>query len=296
MATQLMADLPKERVTVARPFAHCGVDYAGPFKISAYRGRGTKVELNAYAAIFVCFASKAVHIELVSDLSAKACLAAFDRFFARRVHVRHMHSDNGTNFKAANRELREAIETWQTSEIINHVSTRGVEWQFNTPLASHQGGLWERAVRSMKYHLKRIVGVQVLTFEELYTVLVRIEAALNSRPLTALSEDPTDMTALTPGHFISGGQIVRPLGPKVADVPINRLDSWETMHKVEQQFWQRWSADYLNELQKRNKWAQPTANVKVGDLVFLRNDNLPPELIRNVRVRTKIGENGKPVK
>lgn len=179
MATQLMADLPSTRVQISRPFEHCGVDYAGPFKIEAYRGRGTKVELSAYVAIFVCFTTKAVHLELVGNLSAKAFLAAFDRFFIRRQHVKHMYSDNGTNFVAANKELRAAIETWNSSEVINYLSAKNIEWHFNTPLASHQGGLWERAVQSMKYHFRRIMAEHVLTFEEMYTVLVRIEAADN---------------------------------------------------------------------------------------------------------------------
>lgn len=311
MATQLMADLPAGRVTISRPFNHCGVDYAGPFKLSAYRGRGTKVELSAYVAIFVCFASKAVHLELVGDLSAKAFLAAFDRFTARRPHVEFMYSDNGTNFVAANKELRHAIDTWKSNEIIEQVSAKGITWRFNTPLASHQGGLWERAVQSMKYHMRRIIQCQTLTFEEMYTVLVRIEAALNSRPLTTLSDDPTDSTALTPGHFLTGGQIIRPLGPKVADIPLNRLSSWEQMHKIEQEFWNRWSVDYLHQLQQRNKWQRPSENIEVGELVYIRSDNTPPgqwargriidtypgrdQLVRSVRVRTENGEYDRPI-
>lgn len=311
MATQLMADLPSERVTISRPFAHCGVDYAGPFKISSYRGRGAMVEVSGYVAIFVCFASKAVHLELVGNLTAKAFLSALDRFIIRRQHVRHMHSDNGTNFVAADKELRATLETWNSSEVMNHLSAKNIEWHFNTPLASHQGGLWERAVQSMKYHFRRIMSEHVLTFEEMYTVLVRIEAVMNSRPLTTLSDDPTDMTAITPGHFIVGGQMLRPLGPKVANVPMNRLSSWETMHRIEQDFWNRWSNDYLTELQQRNKWFRTSDNLKLGDLVYVRNENVPPcewargrivnvypgrdQLVRNVRVRTEKGEYDRPI-
>lgn len=126
-----------------------------------------------------------------------------------------------------------------------------------------------------------------------------------------MSDDPTDMTAITPGHFIVGGQIIRPLGPRVANVPMNRLSSWEVLHNIEQNFWDRWSSDYLTELQQRNKWFRPNGNMKLGDLVYVRNENVPPcewargriinvypgkdQLVRNVRVRTEKGEYDRPI-
>lgn len=182
--TQRMADLPSARVKAARPFANCGVDYAGPFKLKSFTGRGAKVRGTAYVVVFVCMVSKAVHLELASELTSQAFLAALDRMILRRNHVENLYSDNGRNFVGAANELDKVYRAWQTKDVIDDLAVKGITWHFNTPLAPHHGGLWEAAVKSFKHHLYTTVGNGAFTFEELYTILVRIEAILNSRPLT----------------------------------------------------------------------------------------------------------------
>lgn len=188
------------------------------------------------------------------------------------------------------------------SEIVK----RNITWVFNAPYAPHQGGLWEATVKSMKYHLKRIIDERALTYEEYATVLARIEAVLNSRPLTALTDEPTDCNALTPAHFLIGEAIRLPLGAPVKTLPDNRLQAWERLHKIHQLFCEAWQKDYLPAMQLRNKWRDPQRSLAVGDLVYLMDDQLPPgqwllgrisetypgqdALVRNVRIRTKNGE------
>lgn len=108
-----MGDLPKNRIAVTHPFTHVGVDYAGPVQMRVSRGRGQK-SFKGYIAVFVCMASKAVHLEAVSELSTEAFMAALRRFFARRGKSAHIYSDNGTNFvgaaKKIEKEYAEAIK------------------------------------------------------------------------------------------------------------------------------------------------------------------------------------------
>lgn len=303
---QLMADLPPDRVQLSRPFAYCGVDYAGPVRIKARSGRGAYVEELGYMALFVCLAIKAVHIEVVADATTQTFLAALDRFIARRGNVKGMRSDNASYFVCAVKELEMAIQQWNHKELHAEIIKRGITWRFNTPLAPHQGGIWEANIKAFKYHFKRALGDTILTYEQLATLATRIEAVMNSRPMTALADDPSEMTALTPAHFLHGEQLIRPLGPRVIGIPANRLTSWQRITQMEQQFARRWQKEYLYTLQRRNKWYRKERDMEVGDLVFVRDDYLPPGqwmigrvlelfpgkdgLIRNVRIKTRKGE------
>jgi hypothetical protein len=105
-----MGNLPNHRVQPARPFATTGVDYAGPFYVREIRGRGKKLS-KAYIALFICFVTKAIHIELVMDLTTQEFLGALRRFISRRGHPHNLYSDNGTNFVGANNELNELSKT-----------------------------------------------------------------------------------------------------------------------------------------------------------------------------------------
>lgn len=249
---QLMGDLPARRVTPSsRSFVHCGLDYAGPVHIRSSSGRGVKSK-KAYIALFVCLASRAIHLELVGDYSTAAFLDAFSRFCARRGLPESMYSDNGTTFVGADKELQPAYHAaLQDKDFLNATASDKINWHF--PSAPHFGGLWEAGVRSVKYHLRRILKENTLTFEEFTTLLCKIEACLNSRPLAPLKDTPDDYETLTPGHFLIGSALNVNPEPSLLNVNENRLSRWQRVRQLTERFWKLWQNDYINTLQQRVK-------------------------------------------
>ncbi|KAJ0172877.1 hypothetical protein K1T71_011053 [Dendrolimus kikuchii] len=271
----IMADLPAPRVTPSRPFTHAGVDFTGHFDIKANKGRGVRTH-KGYVAVFVCLSTKAVHLELVSDLSTPGFLAAFRRFCARRGTPSHVYSDNGTNFVGANRLLKKEYQEIAQSinrDFFNNIKEYNIQWTFNAPAYPSAGGLWEAAVKSFKYHLRRVIGEQKLTYEEFITLLHQIEACLNSRPLITVNENSSDI-CLTPGHFLIGDTLLS--RPQTDSGNINLTTRWRMIQAMNKDIWKAWSSDYLKQLQARTKWRTPTKNIEVEDIVLVKEENLPP--------------------
>lgn len=272
-----MGNLPQTRVAPARPFINTGVDYCGPFLIH-YRIRG-KRPTKAYIAVFCCFATKAVHLEVVSDLSTEAFIGALKRFIGRRGRCQNIYSDNATNFIGARNQLSELSESIYSKKgqeaIMSSTSSKGIQFHFIHPRAPHFGGLWEAAIKSAKHLLLRSVATATLTQEELETVVIEIEAILNSRPLTPLSNDPDSIEALTPGHFLIGEALTSQVDSQAIPMKTSELSHWKLVSRLKQEFWERWTTEYLNELQQRNKWKTQFVNLKTGDMVIIKEDNSP---------------------
>ncbi|XP_043461792.1 uncharacterized protein LOC122506254 [Leptopilina heterotoma] len=275
--TQLMGQLPNERINVSKPFSFTGLDYAGPFYILSSKGRGIK-SYKGYVCLFVCLCSRAIHLELVSDYETKSFLAAFKRFTSRRGVCTKLWSDNARNFIGAARELRQlfigATEIFTT--VAEELAKQETTWSFIPPHSPHFGGIWEAGIKSVKHHLRRVVGETRMTFEELSTVLCQIEACLNSRPLYPNTADANSISAITPGHILTGGPIVSVPEPTLSDLNDHPVDRWKLITKMRDDFWNRWSCEYLSHLQQRSKWLFETNAVKIGDVVLIKEDNLPP--------------------
>lgn len=274
--TPMLGNLPANRIEASLPFIFTGVDYAGPFMIRDKKGRGFKLQ-KAYICLFVCYSSKAIHLELVSDLTKEAFIASLRRFVSRRGRPAEIHSDNGTNFVGANNELQELSKFLQQAQepIVQNLAQDGIKWKFIPPHSPHFGGLWEAGVKSAKFHIKRVMGNAQLTFEEFYTLLTQIESVLNSRPLTPMSSDPNDLLPICPSHFLIGRSLTSVVNPDVRHIPDNRLSNYQRLQQLQQHFWQRWSREYISELQARRKNTHDRGTVKLGDLVLIKDDNTP---------------------
>lgn len=213
-------------------------------------------------------ATKAVHLELASDMTSSTFIAALNRMIARRGIPKNIYSDNGTNFVGANRELKKEFKPHSTfgDNTLEKISHLEITWHFNSTLWPNAGGLWEAAVKSMKKHLKRTIGEQKLTFEELTTLLTRIEACLNSRPLLALTEDPEDIgTVLTPGHFLIGEPLLTLPQQDLTDEKCPKT-RWQLTTKLLQSFWKTsiQHSSSTNMLQMAETNRKPTARRHCG--------------------------------
>ena len=277
-STQLMGELPQARSSPAPTFSQVGVDFAGPISLKLGHTR-KPVIVKAYIGLFVCLVTKAVHIELVSDLSTDAFLAAFRLFVAQRGYPTDVHSDNGTNFIGAKRELVDLYTLLRRKDsqesLCQYFSQNHVRWHFIPGLAPHFGGLWEAAVKSAKILLRKILGTQTLTVEEYDLVLSDVEATLNSRLLCVLNSLPEDgMEVLTPGHFLIGRPLTAPPQRPVEELQLSARKRWNLCQKLHHEFWHRWQQEYLHTLQKRNKWSDPQHNLRIGDVVLIKDQDL----------------------
>lgn len=273
-ASQLMGSLPKERITEARVFSNVGIDFCGPFQIKQSRIRKSIIS-KGYVLIFVCFSTKAIHMELASDLTTECFLSCLKRFISRRGLPANIYCDNGSTFKGANNKLNELYNSKDVDKIVNTTSKKGIKFNFIPSYSPVFGGLWEAGVKSAKYHFKRVIGQSALTYEQFNTVITEVEAILNSRPLTPFSSDPTDFTYLTPGHFLIGCPITMYPEPDCSTIPSNRLHFWRLCTQIKQCYWKAWHRQYLCQLQSRPKWMSTVPNINVGQLVILRKDNVP---------------------
>ena len=272
---QQMGELPAVRVESDQPtFSDTGMDFAGPFKIRVGLTR-RPVLIEAHICIFVCMATKAVHLEVTSDLKTDAFIACLRRFVARRNCPKTIRCDNGPNYTGARNELQKLYQFLKkketNDEISQHLLSRRIQW-LNTPAAApHFGGLWEAAVRSMKRHLRRMMGSLILTFEELTTISCQIEAFLNSRPLMPITSHNIDgFFTLTPGHFLFlDSPRAYPEDPAMPEEP-RLLQRWEKCQSVTRHLWSRWNREYLHMLQARTKWQHTRANLQVDDIVIFK--------------------------
>ncbi|XP_074653624.1 uncharacterized protein LOC141907780 [Tubulanus polymorphus] len=268
--SQMMADLPVDRTNLSEPpFTNVGVDLFGPY--NAKRGR---VIVKRYGCVFTCLNIRAVHIEVTDDLSTPSFINAQRRFIARRGQPEIIRSDNGTNFTGGERELRDAVESWNQAKIHECLMQKGTQWIFNPPSASHWGGVWARCIRSIRKILNVTLRQQILNDEGLRTFICEAEAIMNSRPLTPVSDDPNDLHALTPNHLL----LLRS-GPGLPPGKFEKTDqycrrSWRHVQYLADQFWIRYAREYLPMLQERQKWCKKRRNIKIGDLVLVVDDRV----------------------
>jgi len=266
-----MADLPADRVTPNKPpFTFVGMDCFGPFMVKRARSL-----VKRYGALYTCLTTRAVHIEIVHTMETSSFLNSLRRFIARRGKPEVVRSDNGTNFVGGQRELKEAIQQWNQQQINEFLLQRDIEWKFNPPAASHQGGVWERCITTVRKVLNALLHEQTLDDEGISTLMCEVESIINSRPITKCSDDPRDAEPLTPNHLL----LLRPC-PNMPPGIFCKEDNysrrrWRQVQYMADIFWRRWVKEYLPQLQERQKWLKPSKNLSVDDVVLVVDERQP---------------------
>lgn len=194
-----MADLPASKLRLHKPpFWSTGMDCFGPFTIKIGRRHEKR-----WGILFKCQTTRCVHLELLPSLDTDRFLLALQRFIARRGRPHELISDQGTNFRGGERELREAYAQLAPT-LQEKLAQQQIKFSFNPPHAPHFGGTWEREVRSIKNALRVTLGTQVVTEEVLHTVIIEVEEIMNSKPLGYVSSNISDTDPITPNILLMG--------------------------------------------------------------------------------------------
>ena len=275
--------LPYSRVSQAVPFTHTGIDYFGPLYIK------TKTEnQKVWVCLFTCLVTRAVHLELIQNMSAEQFILGFRRFLSRHGKPQEIISDNASQFKLASETLDKLWGQILThDDVTSYIANEGITWKYIVEFAPWMGGFYERLVGLVKRTLRKAIGRSSLTNEQLLTVLKESEAVVNSRPLIYVGDDIQSHITLTPGHFLG-------LNPNIGIPNIdmdndnefnpNRnaadqlLQTWKKGLKLLERFWQIWRNDYLLSLRERSQSRLKETRVKspysaaTGDIVLIKDD------------------------
>ena len=185
------------------------------------------------------------HIELVGDLSTDKFILAPRRFICRRGYPSRINSDNGTNFVGAQRELGHTLKMLNQKRIHNELIAKKIEWIFSPPLSPWINGAVEAVVKLTKRRLKAITRDRLFKEEALSNYLTEVQAVLNNRPHTSISDDVTDLEPLTPNHILtgSGNPNFRFNTSNEADIDLRK--QCKSVQAATSVFLEQWVQEYL---------------------------------------------------
>lgn len=268
-----MADLPSSSLRLRQPaFYSTGMDCFGPYLIKI--GRRTE---KRWGIVFKCLTMHAIHLDLLASMDTDAFLMALRRFISRRGKPHEIISDQGTNFKGGSSELQEAFKAL-TPQLQVALAGQQIDFKFNPPNSPHFGGSWEREIRSIKSALRSILGVQTVSEDVLMTVLIEVEGIINSKPLGYASSDIADPDPITPNMLLMGRR--DPSLPQVvySDKELLSRRKWRQCQALADQFWSKFTTNYLPSFQTRSKWQLEKDNLNTGDVVMIIDHQLPRAL------------------
>ena len=248
--------------------------------------------------------------EVAIDLSTSSFINVLRRFVSRRGPVKHIFSDNGTNFVGCARLMQESVKRWNQAQIHQSLRQMNVAWTFNPPSASHMGGVWERMIRVVRNVLLAITPKQTLSDDDLVTLFTEVEAIVNSRPLTNVPLEAGEDTPLTPNHLLRLNPAVAPPCILTEESDNYSRQRFRIVQFAADEFWKRWVVEYSKTIQTRSKWHKTRRNFALGDIVLITNSSTPrchwplgkvsklfPDnhgTVRTVSVKTSEGELKRP--
>ena len=224
------APLPRDRILQCSPFDIVGIDFTGPLyvyegppkvkrdnelkrKVISYDGVPCR---KMYVCLYTCAVSRAVHLELVWDLTTESFVRSFRRFISRKGMCRVIYSDNASSFKKAEKDIKFYLELMKGKAFQSYLTEHNIEWKYILECSPWWGGFYERLMKSIKTPLKKILGKSRIDVDEMSTMLCEIEAQINSRPITTVSDEPSEQKYITPASFLIGRPTMNmPLKPRI---------------------------------------------------------------------------------
>ncbi|KAL4230450.1 hypothetical protein ACF0H5_010832 [Mactra antiquata] len=270
--TQKMADLPKDRVEPSPPFLYCGMDCFGPFNV-----KNGRTETKRYGLIITCMCFCAIHIEMLDDMSTDSFINSLRCFIAIRGAVRQLRSDQGSNFIGAKNEfLKGRVDT---DKLTSFLAEKQCDFLLNVPDASHTGGVWERQIRTVRDVLNSILGNFPGRLDDLSlrTVFYEVMSIVNCRPLTVSEiDDPKTLEPLTPNHILTSKcNVPYPIPGEYVKEDMYLRKRWRRVQYLLEQFWSRWKKEYMAQISLRQQWHEPRRNIRIGDIVLVKDINFP---------------------
>ena len=280
---QKEGELPPERVNFTKPFRCTAIDACGPWAVR----QGGRQTHKRWVLVASCMSTRAVSLLPLKDMTTSTLINALIKLHNQFPGIELLYSDNGTNFRGASREIRDAINAWNAEQINESLMSKGIEWKWSPPNSPHFGGVWERIVRSAKRHLKFILEQDNLNIDVFETALSQVAAILNSRPLTYASSDINEMRVLSPSNFLYPYTITPSSTTILPPIPTggdHLRGTWREVRRLATIFQERWKEEYLKTLLPRTKWHRSNPNLYVGQLVLLVDDQEPRKDWRIARV------------
>ncbi|XP_061185011.1 uncharacterized protein LOC133193026 [Saccostrea echinata] len=272
---QKMADLPEERLLSCPPFTYIGVDCFGPWNVVTRRTRGGSVNSKRWAVLFTCLSCRGVHIEVIEEMSTSSFINALRRFTSIRGKVKEFYSDRGTNFIGGSRELGIDAIFVEDLSMKSFLKQQGAIWKFNTPFSSHMGGALERLIGVIRRIIDSILldaKYTKLTHEVLCTFMAETTAIVNARPLVPVSTDPETPCILSQAVLLT--QKITDSTEDFKHLSVREIytSQWKFVQCLAETFWRRWKSEYLQSLQVRRKWKHTVKNIRVGDIILLKDN------------------------
>jgi len=270
-----MGDVPSHRLAYYVPaFSYAIVDLLGPVLVKVTRN----VRAKRYILVYSCLTTRAVHLELIERLDADATLRALQNTFNLRGVPIRICSDNGTNFVASSRIIKEHHAKWNVELLKKGAIIHPIQWFFSPAKAPHFNGSVERIVGLVKVALKNIkayLDMKYFIYDDfgLKAVLCEIINMINSRPVAILSEHDSDHLILTPNFFIMGRQNAQSVPPE-AVVPKTLTQQWRDIKMIANILWEKWLKEYLPVLTSREKWIEKSTPLEIGDIVITADPSI----------------------
>ena len=259
----VMAPLPLERTEKHfHSFSTVACDMAGPFEILPFPELAPNLKAKTWITLFTCLTSRALVLDWSFSLSTETFIHSFVRLFARRGYVNVIILDQQPSFVRADVEIKKLFQNIYRTNVEKKFTSlpNPVEFQFSSPLASHEQGVIERMVQITKKSLRISLGKKRdITLEDFRTLLASAEMTANSRPLSAVSSSSDDLVPITPFHLMNGRSTSQLPTELVPNIEKNINKQWKLRSLLSKQYWNTWQTSYLLELNKMKCWHNKNA-------------------------------------